>query len=257
MTQVREVRQICEHTLVERRPIDAVHGIHLVNGIDAIGSIVDVVAGGHDNIVIRLVPHLVAGVDVYGILTARHVDLVAAEYDDVLVACWDVQAPAITVVGRADFATRPSGAGIQSGYVHAVDLPTTTGTLDRRVGVLEDTLKCIGDVQALAGSAVKGAGEIFTLVIDAARLVSPILIDAVARFVGRIRAVLEREVGAVVAQVDIDLYAGTGRFAQTPLAAGAPVAVLLVDGSRGGAHDGCLIDAALKGSRRGHINGNG
>jgi len=112
---------------------------------------------------------------------------------------------------------------------------------------VEDALEGIRDVQTLASGAIEGAREILALIIDAPGLVRAILVDPVARFIGRVGAVLEYEIAAIAAQIHIDLDAGSGSLAQTPLATTAPLAVVLVHRPRGGAHHRRGIDATFEG----------
>lgn len=134
-------------------------------------------------------PDLPIGLHVYRSLALTQVHLVAAHEDHILVPGRDVDAPAIAVV-RGTYAL--AGAAItvkQTVYVDAGDLPATTGTLERRIRVVEHALESVGDVDAGARGAVEGAGEITTLVRDALGTLRVLLVDAVARFVGRVGTV--------------------------------------------------------------------
>lgn len=171
--------------MVQCRPINTVDGIHTIGG----GSYV--VAGGHDHIVLGVGPHFLIGVSIYGSLTLRKMDLVTAEYDHVLVACGYINATAIAVVGRSDLATGAAVAREQARYIHAIDFPSASRALNGRIAILEHTFKCIRYIEALAGGAIKRARQILALVVDAARLVRAVLVNAVARLVRRVRAILK------------------------------------------------------------------
>jgi len=54
---------------------------------------------------------------------------------------------------------------------------------------VEHALESVGDVDAGARGAVEGAGEITALVRDALGTLRVLLVDAVARFVGRVGTV--------------------------------------------------------------------
>lgn len=88
---------------------------------------------------------------------------------------------------------------LQAVYLYTVDLASSTGTLERRVCLLEHALERVGDVDARSHRAVEGARQVTTLVSDTPALLGVLLVDAVARLVGRVRTVGEQQVGAVVA----------------------------------------------------------
>lgn len=144
---------------------------------------------------------------------------------------------------------------MQPVHFYARDLPSATGTLERRLRVRENALERVGDVDARAHGAIEGAGQVLAVVHDASALFRVLLVYAVTRFIGRVTTVVKYEVGAVAAQVYVDLGAGARTLAQAPFAAGAPRASLLLLGARGGAHDGRLADARLEGARRRHVDG--
>lgn len=146
---------------------------------------------------------------------------------------------------------------LQAVYLYTVDLASATGALERRVCLFEHTLERVGDVDAGSHRAVEGACEVTTLVSDTAALLGILLVDAVARLVGRVRTVGEQQVGAVVAEVDVDLDAGARRLAETPLATRAPVTVVLGHRSCGGTHGRHLGDAGLEGSHARCVDGHG
>lgn len=181
--QVREVGQIGQQILLQHGAVDAIHRLHAHRGIE------DPVARRHHDVTAILVPDLSIGLHIYRSLALAQVHLVAAHEDHILVPGRDVDAPAVAIVWST-YAL--AGAAItvkQTVYIDAGDLAATTGTLEGRIRVVEHTLEGVGDVDAGARGAVEGAGEITALVRDALGTLRVLLIDAVARFVRRVRTV--------------------------------------------------------------------
>lgn len=251
IAEIREICQIAQYIIWQHRSVDA------ILCLDAGRSVRYEIARGHQHIILHIIPHLRLCFIARRRLAIGQIHLVAAEQNHILIAGRNVDAPPITIVRRAYFAACAAIAWKQAVNIDARDFAAPARALQRFVRVMEHTFECIGDVDAHPHCAIEGPRQILAFIGNAARLLRILLIDAVARFVRRIRAIRECEAAAIVPQINIDLYARTGRLAQTPLAAWPPVAVFLVQSPRGGAHGRRLGDAAFEGARRWHINGHG
>lgn len=178
--QVGEVGLVTEEVVWKERAVDA------VSRFDAAGRVLDGVTRRHQDGAVVLAPDLPRRVHVESAFARRQIHLIPAQQDHVLVACGDVEAAPLTVVGREDLAARAAHARLQPVHVDARDLTSPPRTLERHGHFLEDALEGVGDVDARALGAVEGAGEVAALVGDAAAVLGVLLIDAVTRFVGRL-----------------------------------------------------------------------
>jgi len=200
------------------------------------------------------VPDLPIGLHVYRPLALTQIHLVAAEEDHVLVPGRDVDAPAVAVV-RSPYARAGAAVTVEQAiYIDAGDLAAAAGALEGRIRIVEHTLECVGDVDAGAGGAVERTCEIAALIRDALGLLRVLLIDAVARFVCRVRTVRQQNRGSVSAEIHVDLHARTGGLRQAPLAAAAPLAIVGVHRPYRRAHRRHFADARLKRPSARHIN---
>jgi len=102
-------------------------------------------------------PDFAIGLHVYSSFALAQIHLVAAEEDHVLVSSWNIDTPAIAVVGGA-YALAGTAITIeQTVYIYAGDFAATTGTLEGRVRVVEHALEGVGDVDAGTRRAVESA----------------------------------------------------------------------------------------------------
>lgn len=248
VAEIREVGQIAENIVGQHRTV------HTIECLETLRRIFDGVARGHQNIVLGLVPHLCLSLYIVRTLTLRQKHFIAAQQHQVFIPRRDVDASPITIVRRPNFAACAAIAREQTIDVDARDFPAAARTLHRRIGIVENAFECIGDVDAHAHRAIERARQIFAFVGNATGLLGILLVDAVARFICRIRAIRKRQTAAIVSQIHIYLYAGAGRFAQAPFTARSPIAVLLIHCARGRAHHGHFADATLDGACGWHID---
>lgn len=266
--QVREVGQVAEHVLAQQRPVHAVRGQQLLGLIER-----HVHARREHHVVLVLGPHLppLPGVRVHaGHRVAIHVPFqvrrsvaphqqrpVAAQHYHVLVPRRYVHAPPVAVV-RLQYATALALiAAVQSRYRHAVDLAAVHVTLERLLLVAELAPERVRDVYAHALGTVERAGQRLAVVPDARVLFRVLRVEPETRFVDKVRTVLEQQCRPVLPDVDVDLRAAAGRFAQAPFAARAPDALLRRHVPGGGAYHRVLRYARLELPHGGHVNGHG